>query len=147
MSPWFTAPGWPNVCARGFERLPFKTGTLQTTLEKRTSSSYTRHSKRIRRSRKSIYPPPVLSGVMVTDPSGTAYPGTLERLFGSSASVTPVSHEVARRKRKHSWGSQVSPVCECLRVQFQRGGRKDVFKSDYKINTGTRIIFSDPKQR
>jgi len=37
---------WPNVCARGFERLPFKTGTLQTTLENRTSFSYTRHSKR-----------------------------------------------------------------------------------------------------
>lgn len=32
-------------------------------------------------------PPAILSGVTVTDPSGTAYPGIPEQLFGSSASV------------------------------------------------------------
>lgn len=32
-------------------------------------------------------PPSVLSGVMATDPSSTAYPGIPEQLFGSSASA------------------------------------------------------------
>lgn len=55
------------------------------------------------RSPRLLLPPPsVLSGVMVTDPSGTTYPGIPEQLYGSSASVA-------------------------LRPGDERGGGKDFF--------------------